>query len=606
MRVGDTQTNQIKKKIQTEILSVFGFLLIVLTRVKPFTLILLGSFGIRAFHLRRPVHPAGFDEFFGDGSRFTGAADNLNRQVQCPLHAQQPIPHGLFRLVGESQYVLRGVHVAIMNGATTRARPGSHVQRHPGHPMTATATGLACRRPAIHDDRLATVPSGLVFHLPPKLAHAHVCDGAGDVVVLHHALDVKVFQADHVGAANDGGRGLVQEIGAAGGDAGVQLGDADPLVRPPVAALLHPRQPPLLALEVAQLALEVARVAGLPSVAGRGHVADAQIDADGLPCGLHRHDEFLATERHEIPAAGVLAHRHHLWRTGRDSGPPDFERAQLRDFEQRAGCVGSRHLPLVELIADGLFVVAALEARELGAALEEVLERLVLVDERLSQARPRAGAQKLVARFPRKLSDSRVQRAAVNRSDFADFAGLPVDPFAQFHAAVQQAGLLAGEQSRVPNEPRVAELHRQLLALGGVRVEAEPEGFELLVHVENCTMLISTVQRDNRHGQQAGNDHATGHDRVQGAAESAGGSAAPEHYGIRGMAGDAGVGDNGRGRANAAEKAARIGAFMTGGRPAPGEPASAPRATRPVRSLRDASSRRGRHPSMDSFKEQFP
>ncbi|MBK7542491.1 MAG: hypothetical protein IPI57_12065 [Candidatus Competibacteraceae bacterium] len=49
-------------------------------------------------------------EFFGDGSRFTGAADNVRRQVQCPLHAQQPIPHGLFRLDGEPQNVLGRVH----------------------------------------------------------------------------------------------------------------------------------------------------------------------------------------------------------------------------------------------------------------------------------------------------------------------------------------------------------------------------------------------------------------------------------------------------------------------------------------------------------------
>jgi len=28
-------------------------------------------------------------EFFGDGSRFIGAADNVRRQVQCPLHAQR-------------------------------------------------------------------------------------------------------------------------------------------------------------------------------------------------------------------------------------------------------------------------------------------------------------------------------------------------------------------------------------------------------------------------------------------------------------------------------------------------------------------------------------
>ncbi len=423
-------------------------------------------------------------EFFGNGSRFTGAADNVRRQVQCPLHAQQPIPHGLFRLDGEPQNVLGRVHVAVMDGAATRARPSSYVQRHLDHAMAATATGLAGRRPAIHDDRFAPVPPGLVLHLPPELAHAHVGDGASEVAVLHHPLHVQVFQGDDIGALHDSRGGLVQEVGAGGGDMGVNLGDADPLFRAPLAALLHPGQPALLALEVAQLALEVARVAGLPSVAGDRHVADAQIDADGLPCGLQRPDKFFATERHEIPAARVLAHRHHLRRAVRYPRPADIERAQLWQLEQRAGRVGSRHLPLVELIPDRLLVVAALEARELGAALEEILERLVLVDQRLGQAPARAFFQELVARFPGQLGDGRVQCARVYRRDLADFAGLPVDALAQIYATVQQAGLLSGEQGDVPHEPRVAELHRQLLALRGVRVNAESIGFELLVHVE--------------------------------------------------------------------------------------------------------------------------
>ena len=103
--------------------------------------------------------------------------------------------------------------------------------------MAAPATGLAGRRPAIHDDHLAAVPLGFVFHLPPKLAHPDIGDGAGEVLILHHALDVQVFQADHVGALHDSRGGLVQEVGAAGGDMGVKLGDLGPLAVAPVAAL---------------------------------------------------------------------------------------------------------------------------------------------------------------------------------------------------------------------------------------------------------------------------------------------------------------------------------------------------------------------------------
>lgn len=60
----------------------------------------------------------------------------------------------------------------------------------------------------------------------------------------------------------------------------------------------------------------------------------------------------------------------------------------------------------------------------------------------------------------------------------------------------------------------------------------------------------------------------------------------------------------GRGGANAAEKAARIGASRAGGRPAPGGPANAPRAAWPVRSLRNAFfDHRGRRASVRSSDE---
>lgn len=86
-------------------------------------------------------------EFFGDGSRFTGAADNVRRQVQCPLHAQQPIPHGLFRLDGEPQNVLGRVHVAVMDGLLLADRRTRHARRGRSGPyaMPSSTTGVVAR-----------------------------------------------------------------------------------------------------------------------------------------------------------------------------------------------------------------------------------------------------------------------------------------------------------------------------------------------------------------------------------------------------------------------------------------------------------------------------
>lgn len=81
------------------------------------------------------------------------------------------------------------------------------------------------------------------------------------MVVIDHSGHVQVFQADDIGALDDGGGGLVQEIRATCGDSGVNPRNLDPLPIPPVTALFHPRQPPLLALEVSQTPFQVARIA---------------------------------------------------------------------------------------------------------------------------------------------------------------------------------------------------------------------------------------------------------------------------------------------------------------------------------------------------------
>ena len=59
---------------------------------------------------------------------------------------------------------------------------------------------------------ILSVPLGLVFQLGCKLIPAHFPDCQGQFTVLHHALDVQVFQANGVKGANDPGAYLVQEV----------------------------------------------------------------------------------------------------------------------------------------------------------------------------------------------------------------------------------------------------------------------------------------------------------------------------------------------------------------------------------------------------------
>ncbi len=46
-----------------------------------------GAFGVRAFHSCRPIQAGAMSEFFGDGSRFIGAADNGD---QCGYPTDPP------------------------------------------------------------------------------------------------------------------------------------------------------------------------------------------------------------------------------------------------------------------------------------------------------------------------------------------------------------------------------------------------------------------------------------------------------------------------------------------------------------------------------------
>lgn len=231
----------------------------------------------------------------------------------------------------------------------------------------------------------------------------------------------------------------MRKIGAAGGDAGVNLGDAKPLVVAPVAALLRSGQPALLPLEVLDLALEVERVARFPAVASDRHILDSQVHADRLARHQQRLNLHFATEADEIPPVRRLAHRCHFRRARRNLAPSNLERPQLGQFQKFAGLVSAVDLSPVKLVAHRLPVVARLEAGVLATPLEEIFERPVLVDRRFGQApRRRIGQPSRVGALP--VRNHPVQRHVI----VPGFVGLP--------------RLAAQFQRPVPDEPRVAEI----------------------------------------------------------------------------------------------------------------------------------------------------
>ena len=427
--------------------------------------------GIRAFHLRGRFQTGRFDEFFRLGSRFVAGTGYAIRQVLArSTRVNSRLPGGT-----EHQDISRRVHIAVVPCATFGTGPFPHLQRHLVHNILAFRTGLAGWRKPASNPQLAAIPRRLVFQLPPELPHADIGDGTGQVMILDHALDVQVLDGDDIGALDDGGGGLVQEIRATGGDSGVNPRNLDPLPIPPVAALSHPRQPPLLALEVSQAAFQVARIAGLPAVAIDDHILDAQVQANRIAGGWQGLNLDLARKRHEVAPVRRFADRRHFRDSGRYLRPAHLERAQLGELEKFTGFVGALDLPLIQLIPNRLSVVSGFEPGIPPALLKKALVRLVLIDQRLSQA----------------------ARGGIRQP--GEFATLPfryeaIERHVVVPGLVGLVRLASQVQAAVPHKPRVPEFHRQLLALDGVRVETIFVG-ALGYHVAYCTDILSTNQR---------------------------------------------------------------------------------------------------------------
>ena len=394
--------------------------------------------------------------------------------------------------------IFRRVDIAVVPGSAIGTGPFPNPQRHDFLIATAVATRFACRLPAVYYHHLPPVPIRFVFNLPAEFAHADIGDSARKAVVFQHPGHVQVFQLNHVRAADNRRGGLVQEVGAHRRDVGVNLSNPASLLTAPVAAFLHPGQPALLALEVLQLALEMARIArldGVVAIPTHHHVLDAQIQTDRLSGqGQCRNLDFTS-KRHKVAALWRPADRRHFRDARRHLRPAHLERAQLWQLEEFAGLVGALNLALVQLIAHGLAVVPTFKFGIAGflAGLDptkEGVERLVLVNQALRQTTGRGIRQpwELTA-LP--FRDLLIQRNVV----------VALFPFFPRFAALFQA--------TIPHETSVAELNRQLLTLVSGRIEPEFVGFEFCAHGEYCTGFHSAIQEEFRHGQQTGNHHVS-------------------------------------------------------------------------------------------------
>ncbi len=129
-------------------------------------------------------------------------------------------------------------------------------------------------------------------------------------------------------------------------------------------------------------------------------------------------------------------------------------------------------LALVERVTYRLLAVARLEAGIAGFlagldAAEKVLKRFVLVDQGLRQAGGHAIGQpwKFTA-LP--FRDQPGQRHVIPRG----FVGIGITRHQR--RLVGFVVLVPQIQTPVPDEPVIAELHRQLLALGGIGINSAP------------------------------------------------------------------------------------------------------------------------------------
>ena len=142
------------------------------------------------------------------------------------------------------------VVVPVVDDAAFRTLPLPNLQVLGAGPLCATGrTKLTGWIEAIHDNYTLSVPVGLVFQLAPEFAPTDIGNGTCQLMISHHILRSKIFDADYIVLANDFRGQLMLHIPALIGHVLMKSSHLKPGFLPVAAALCFSGQ---LTLEFGQ------------------------------------------------------------------------------------------------------------------------------------------------------------------------------------------------------------------------------------------------------------------------------------------------------------------------------------------------------------------
>ena len=364
----------------------------------------------------------------------------------------------------DRQNVRRCIRVAVVDCAAFRARPFPHAQRQFLYGMSAVKAGLRGWKPSVDLDHGFSVPLGLLFDHADGRSDGCVVQRAGKVVVLGHAAQVEVFDADHIETGYDVGAQLMQRIAAAVGDLLVDAGDVTPGLLAPLAALLRPGKVFLIERQPTLPLGAMLRIADALAVRQRCKARDAEVDTDRFAGFRQRRGLSLNHQRHEVFATCRANQTNRRRMRDHLARPLDLDRADLGELENAPLGVEREAAPGVVSRLPSLF---ALKGGVRSALVEEVGKRDLQVTQRLLQADAGHFIQPDVLRRCLQRRKRLVGRRVTYALTSAECIG-------------------AQPQRPVPNEPHAAERLRKMLLLLGRWVAAEcPSGF----HVSHFTDL---------------------------------------------------------------------------------------------------------------------
>lgn len=351
----------------------------------------------------------------------------------------------------DRQNVRRCIRVAVVGRTTFRARPFPHAQRQFLYDMPAIGAGLRGREPAVDLDHGFAVPLGLFFDHADGRSDGCVVQRAGKAVVLGHAAQVEVFDADHIETGNEIGAQLVQRITAAVGNLLVDAGNMTLDFLAPLAALLRPGKALLIERQPTLPLSAVFRIADALAVAQCGEPRNTKVDTNRFARFRQWRGQRLNHQRYEVFAAGRANQTNRGRMRDRLARPLDLYRADLGELEnaplrvERESALG---------VVGRLARILSLELRVACALGEEVGKRDLQVTQGLLQA----DAGHLVQPDVFRRCLQRRKRLVGRRVT---------------HALTSAERIGARPQRPVPDEPHAAERPRKMLLLLGRRVAAE-------------------------------------------------------------------------------------------------------------------------------------